>query len=70
MSGPIASAAASSGSAEEKAIKYPGEVRSLSWEEVGFLRQTFWLLVAMTVGVTLFLGLAIHVVSTRRRSSS
>jgi len=69
-SGPIASAAASSASAEEKAIKYPGEVRPLSQEDAGFLQQTFWLLVAMTVGVTLLLGLAIHVVSTRRRSSS
>lgn len=69
-SGPVASAAASSASAEEKAIKYPGEVRPLSQEDAGFLRQTFWLLVAMTVGVTLLLGLAIHVVSTRRRSSS
>ena len=69
-SGPVASAAASSASAEEKAIKYPGEVRPLSQGDAGFLRQTFWLLVAMTVGVTLLLGLAIHVVSTRRRSSS
>jgi cytochrome c551/c552 len=56
--------------AESPQIVYPGEARPLSKEEVGFLRQTFWLLVAMTVGVTLLLGLAIHVVSTRRRSSS
>ena len=66
-----APAAASAGSVEgTTAVKYPGEARPLSQEDAGFLRQTFWLLVAMTVGVTLLLGLVIHVVSTRRRPSS
>lgn len=63
------SSAASSPPAQEK-VMYPGEARPLSQEDTGFLRQTFWLLVAMTVGVTLLLGLVIHVVSTRRRPSS
>ncbi len=63
------SSAAAFAPAQEK-IKYPGETRPLSQEDAGFLRQTFWLLVAMTVGVTLLLGLVIHVVSTRRRPSS
>ncbi len=63
-----AASAASSASAQEK-VMYPGEVRPLSQEDASFLRQTFWLLVAMTVGVTLLLGLVIYVVSTRRRSA-
>jgi cytochrome c551/c552 len=55
--------------AESPQIVYPGEARPLSKEEVGFLRQTFWLLVGITVGVTFLLGLVIQVASTRGRAS-
>lgn len=59
-------AAASSEVAGPSRVIYPGEARPLSKEDAGFLKQTFWTLVVITVGVTLLLGLVIHVASTRR----
>ncbi len=61
-------AAASSGAAGPSQVVYPGEARPLSQEDAGFLKQTFWTLVVITVGVTLLLGLVIHVASTRRKA--
>lgn len=58
---------ASSGVAGPSRVVYPGEARPLSQEDAAFLKQTFWTLVIVTVGVTLLLGLVIHLASTRRR---
>ncbi len=74
---PVASSAAepgggptiSAGGPGATQVVYPGEARPLPKGEVGLLKQTFWLLVAITTGVTLLLGLVIHVVSLRQQSS-
>ncbi len=59
---------ASSGTIGPSRVVYPGEARPLSQEDAGFLKQTFWMLVVITIGVTLLLGLVIHLASTRRRT--
>jgi len=61
-------AEASSGGTVPSQVVYPGEARPLSQEDAAFLKQTFWTLVIITVGVTLLLGLVIHVASTRRQT--
>ncbi len=66
---PAQAAPPSSGGSGPTQVIYPGEARPLSQEDADFLRQTFWLLVGMTVGVTLLLGLVIHAVSVRRQAS-